>query len=239
MKNLIYVLEDDKDVARIISRTLKSHGFAIEEFHALAEFNRAIEDKHPDIALIDLGLPDGDGLSVVADVLRRKCIASIIVTGRGNLTDRVVGLELGADDYIVKPFEARELLARVRALMRRLKTPCGGVALKTDRHVADFAGWVADFPACTLTGADGQSVELSAAETELLRIFVDAAGRVLSRSQLLDVQKSEIEPFDRSIDARVSRLRRKLRDNVQSPKIIRTVYGAGYVFAADVKWRER
>ena len=237
MTELIYVLEDEDEMARILRRTLTEHGFEAEVFRAISPFHRAVAKRRPALALIDLGLPDGDGLSVVADLMRREGVASIIVTGRSNLTDRVVGLELGADDYIVKPFEGRELVARVRALLRRVAAAPAPAAQQTGQGIARFAGWEVDFSACTLTDGDGHAVDLSAAETELLRVFAKSAGRVLSRSQLLDIESRDLEPYDRSIDARISRLRRKLRDNVQSPKIIRTVYGAGYVFAADVEWR--
>ncbi len=236
MSKLIYVLEDDHEIARIMRRALSESGYDIAMYHAVAAFNSALRDRAPDLALIDLGLPDGDGMSVVSEVLRGEGIPSIIVTARGDLTDRIVGLEVGADDYIVKPFEARELLARVRAVLRRTNATPLETAPHTTQKVARFDGWTANFSGCTLTDPEGKTQELSAAETVLLQAFVRSAGRVLSRSQLLDTDDDNLEPFDRSIDARISRLRRKLRDNVQSPRIIRTVYGAGYVFAAKVRW---
>lgn len=238
MTDLIYILEDDPEVTDVLRRTLQQSGYRVEAFRRLSDFSRALHQQRPTLALIDLGLPDGDGLRVVTEVLQREGIASIIVTGRGNLTDRVVGLELGADDYIVKPFEPRELLARVRAVLRRMSDPPKGVTPAAKRkQVAEFDGWTADFAGCTLRSPTGECQDLSAAESRLLETFLRASGRVLNRAQLLDSDAGDLEPFDRSIDARISRLRRKLGDTGKSPRYIRTVYGIGYVFTASIAWR--
>jgi len=231
---LIYVLEDDPDIARILRRLLLQAVPEVQLFGNQKEFCRALEARRPDLVLVDLGLPDGNGLDLIADVLRQAAIATIIVTGRGDVTDRVVGLELGADDYIVKPFEERELLARVRAVLRRVKESVGPA--EPAQLSARFDGWHVDFEGCVLRAPDGSAQQLSAAETKLLEVFLQASGRVLSRAQLLDQGGSDLEPFDRSIDARVSRLRRKIGDSGKSPKYIRTVYGIGYVFAEKVTW---
>ena len=238
MKQLLYLLEDEAEVAQVMRRALETQGYAVERFQRRAELARALEKRRPDLCLVDLELPDGDGLSLVSELLRRQGIPAIIVTGRGDLTDRLIGLEIGADDYIVKPFEPRELVARVRAVLRR-----GGEARCARpgamRRLALFEGWRADLDACTLLAPDGERVELSAAETALLRSFIEAPGRVLSRALLLDLSsQDDLEPFDRAMDVRVSRLRKKLRDNSGTPTIIRTVYGAGYVFTPRVDWVE-
>lgn len=231
---LVYVLEDDIDVARILRRILLQEVPEVQVFGNQKDFCRALAAQRPDLALVDLGLPDGNGLNLISDVLRKSSIATIVVTGRGDVTDRVVGLELGADDYIVKPFEERELLARVRAVLRRVhETPASG---NDGAQRASFDGWVADFHGCVLQAPDGTAQQLSAAEAKLLEVFLKSAGRVLSRAQLLDRGGADLEPFDRSIDARVSRLRRKIGDTGKSPKYIRTVYGIGYVFAGKVSW---
>lgn len=231
MKDVVYLLEDDKDIANLIARTLSQQGIEVVTFRRLTEFLREVARRMPDLCLIDLSLPDGDGLSVVHGDVLPATVPRIIVTGRGNLTDRVVGLEVGADDYIVKPFEPRELAARVRAVLRRSRISEASQR-KMPARVIRFSDWTADLEGCTLTHRDGEVVQLSVTEASLLGALAEAPGRVLSRSQLLDATSGRSEePFDRSMDARISRLRKKLRDDPYSPQIIRTVYGAGYVFA--------
>lgn len=238
MKQRIYLLEDDSEIAAVIRRALESQGFGVERFSRCAALEQALRQQEPDLCLVDLGLPDGDGLGLVGEMLRRRRIPAIIVSGRSEVTDRIIGLEVGADDYITKPFEPRELVARVRAVLRRKggsREPAPSAA-----RIVQFAGWTANFDACTLVAPDGEALEMSAAESDLLRIFVQSAGRVLSRSTLLDLNsQNDLAPFDRSIDVRVSRLRRKLREDPGSPAMIRTVYGAGYVFAPRVEWKAR
>ena len=238
MNQLIYILEDEKEMARIIVRALEDHGFRVKDFRVRRDFERALENEPPAICLIDLNLPDGDGLSIVSDTLKQRGIPAIIVTGRGDATDKIVGLELGADDYIVKPFEPREMVARVRAVLRRGGQPTTSHATPQPQKIAEFDGWVADFASCTLSDPEGATEPLSSAEAALLETFLSSSGRVLSRSKLLDIgSPDDLDPFDRSIDARISRLRRKLGDDPKSPKMIRTVYGSGYVFVAKVHWR--
>lgn len=236
MRELVYILEDEAEIARIMRRALEQQGYELEWFHQRAQFAHALARRRPDLCLVDLELPDGDGLSLVRDLLHRDGIPAIIVTGRGELTDRLIGLEVGADDYIVKPFEPRELVARARAVLRR-----GGDGREPGpgkpQRFARFEGWVADFGACTLTAPDGEVMPLSAAETALLRIFAEAAGRVLSRAALLDLEdQDDLDAFDRSMDVRVSRLRKKLRGGSETGALIRTVYGVGYVFTPVVAW---
>lgn len=237
MSQLIYILEDEKDMARIMQRALEGLGFETQDFRLCAAFEKALSRKQPDLCLIDLSLPDGDGLSIVSDSLKSRNIPAIIVTGRGESTDKIVGLELGADDYIVKPFEPRELVARVRAVLRRGQSQPSLSQAPQGPKIAKFNGWVADFSSCTLVDPDGNTDALSTAEAALLETFLSSTGRVLSRSKLLDIASpDDLDPFDRSIDARISRLRRKLGDDPKTPKMIRTVYGSGYVFVAKVQW---
>jgi two-component system, OmpR family, response regulator len=232
---LVFLLEDDADVARVTRRALEAQGFDVERFARRSELTRALERQRPDLCLVDLGLPDGDALALVGE-LRPEGIPVIIVTGRGDLTDRLIGLEIGADDYVVKPFEPRELVARARAVLRRA-TETRPQRMVPARRLACFEGWQADLDGCTLTAPDGERVELSAAETALLRIFAEAPGRVLSRARLLDLSShDDLEPFDRAMDVRVSRLRKKLKEGTGSSAMIRTVYGAGYVFTPRVNW---
>lgn len=229
MKPLIYLIEDDHDISRVIIRAMEQQGMEIAAFRRISDFKRALARQVPDLCLIDLTLPDGDGLNLVDSSTLPATVPRIVVTGRGDLTDRIVGLELGADDYVVKPFEPRELASRVKAVLRRSQNSSDMTTQPST--LLRFGDWVADLEACTITHQDGRIYELSAAEAALLGVFLASPGRVLSRGQLLDQLTGRAEePADRSMDARVSRLRKKLRDDPASPKIIRTVYGAGYVF---------
>ena len=224
---LTYLIEDDIEISRVVVRTLGQHGIEVATFRRLADFRMAIARQLPDLCLIDLALPDGDGLEMIRHGVIPAHIPRIVVSARGHLTDRVVGLELGADDYIVKPFEPRELAARVRAVLRRTRPAEQTAAART----LTFGDWTADLDACTLVHVDGEAQELSAAEASLLQALSSAPGRILTRAQLLEATTGRSdEPFDRSMDARISRLRKKLRDDPNAPQIIRTVYGAGYVF---------
>jgi DNA-binding response OmpR family regulator len=237
MRQVIYILEDEREMARIMRRALEGLGFKPQDFRLSSDFETAWEKNRPDLCLIDLSLPDGDGVSVVTDSLKQRGIPAIIVTGRGDATDKIVGLELGADDYIVKPFEPREMVARVRAVLRRGQAKSGVMQQAPSPKIAQFDGWSADFSSCTLTDPEGETENLSSAEAALLETFLSSSGRVLSRSKLLDIgSPDDLDPYDRSIDARISRLRRKLGDDPKSPKMIRTVYGSGYVFVAKVQW---
>lgn len=237
MKPLIYILEDDADIAHVLLRTLKTEGFLIEVFHRKSSFLNQLKRKTPDLCLVDLTLPDGDGLSVITEYLRNSGVPAIVVTGKSGVTDRIIGLEVGADDYIVKPFEPRELVARVRAVLRRMRGGGDDASPAEAQRVARFDDWTVDLQSCTLTHASGDAFELGAAETRLLEVLLKSAGRVLSRGQLMDhMHASEDEPLDRSVDARISRLRKRLGDDPKDPKLVRTVYGAGYVFFAKVEW---
>lgn len=237
MSALIYLLEDDPDIARLIERSLGQQGFTTRTFRRMAEFERELRRQRPDLCLIDLSLPDGDGLDLVSNGVLPRSVPRVIVTGRGAVTDRVVGLEVGADDYIVKPFEPRELVARLRAVLRRSRMVQDASAGAERRRIARFGGWTVDLGACTLTRADGTTLTLSSAETTLLEAFLRAPGRVLSRSNLMDATGNRHgEPFDRSMDARISRLRRKLDSDALGQEAIRTVYGAGYILTLEVRW---
>ncbi|WP_193142764.1 MULTISPECIES: response regulator [unclassified Meridianimarinicoccus] len=238
MSQLIYILEDETEMARIMRRALEGVGYKTQHFRLRSDFEKALQKTAPDLMLIDLSLPDGDGLTMISDSVKRRGIPAIIVTGRGDSTDKIVGLELGADDYIVKPFEPREMVARVRAVLRRGQAQSAAKPQSHGPKVAEFDGWVADFSSCTLCDPDGNTENLSSAEAALLETFLTLSGRVLSRSKLLDIgSPDDLDPYDRSIDARISRLRRKLGDDPKSPKMIRTVYGAGYVFVTKVHWQ--
>ena len=230
---VIFVLEDEPDIARLICASLTEYGFRCEHLRTGHELLARAHGASPDLCIVDLGLPDMDGMQVVRELQDGTPCAVLILTGRNDLTDRVLGLELGADDYIVKPFEPRELVARVRSILRRYQRAAIPEAV-SERSSAHFAGWVFDSSRHALTAPDGRELSLSAAEAGLLATLLRRPNKILSREQLLG--ERDVDPFDRSIDVRISRLRRKLEDDPQDPKIIKTVYGAGYLLCAAVVW---
>ena len=230
----IFVLEDDADVARLICMSLSEYGFRCEHLSTGRQLLARARQSAPDLCIVDLGLPDMDGMQVVRELQDGSPCAVLILTGRNDVTDRVLGLELGADDYIVKPFEPRELVARVRSILRRYqRAPAAEAA--SERNLARFGGWHFDASRHALTAPDGREISLSAAEAGLLATLLRRPNKILSREQLLG--ERDVDPFDRSIDVRISRLRRKLDDDPQNPKLIKTVYGAGYLFSAQVEWK--
>lgn len=236
---LILVLEDQPEIGRLVCSALEQHGYRSELYQHAAGFLRRLRSMRPDLCLVDLGLPDEDGLSVVRTIRRDNPVPVIIITGRGGVTDRVLGLELGADDYVVKPFEPRELVARVNAVLRRARPdPEADSVASVD--IARFAGWTFDYETHSLTNPNGEPTELSTAEARLLLAFVKAPNRILTRESLLGTKGTDDRsPFDRSIDVRISRLRQKIEPDPKSPQIIKTVYGTGYLFAARVEWVAR
>jgi len=235
MSKTVYLLEDDPGVAAVIDRVLVNNGFNVDWFRSRVALLGALKLAQPDVFLVDLGLPDADGLTLIREDIGQSGTPIIIVSGRGDIMDRIVGLELGADDYIVKPFEPRELVARVRAVLRRSQSHAP--APEGAQDIAKFAGWTAYFSSSLLVSESAGEIHLSTAENTLLRLFVQATGRILSREALLNLTAGDrLENFDRSVDVRVSRLRRKLKHGDNPHEIIRTIYGAGYVFVAPVEW---
>jgi DNA-binding response OmpR family regulator len=230
----IMVLEDEPEIARLICASLSEYGFRCEHLGTGRQLLERARRCTPDLCIVDLGLPDMDGMQVVRELQDGSPCAVLILTGRNDLTDRVLGLELGADDYIVKPFEPRELVARVRSILRRYQRAAPAEPSGSERTLARFADWVFDRAQHMLNAPDGRQVKLSAAEAGLLATLLSRPNRILSREQLLG--ERDVDPFDRSIDVRISRLRRKLDDDPQEPRLIKTVYGAGYLFSAQVTW---
>jgi DNA-binding response OmpR family regulator len=224
----IAVLEDDAALRDVMRRALEAAGMEVDTYGRADAFEAALRRGMPDVALVDLGLPDRDGLAVVSRLALEGGAAIVIVSGRGQLQDRVTGLELGADDYVVKPFEPAELVARVRARLRRPAAP--------SRRVARFEGWEADFDRFALR-RDGAEAGFSQAEGEILRLFLENPRRLLSRAQIQEALGGAAgESFDRAIDVRISRLRAKLGDDPKEPALIKTIYGAGYLFLGEVDW---
>jgi len=238
----LLVVDDDAKMRRMLQRFLSGEGFAVDTAADIASA-RAKMSAHPaDIVLLDLNLGEDDGLTLARELARDPRTGTIIISGKGAAVDRVVGLEVGADDYLAKPFNLRELLARIRALLRRMPRAAGGTPApiaaeaSAGRGGLEFAGWRFDPPRRTLTAVDGTEHSLTTAEHNLLSTFVRHPHQVLSRDQLMDlVAGRNWTPFDRAIDTQVRRLRQRLGDDGKNPTIIKTVRGTGYVFAADVK----
>ena len=227
---LILIVEDDPDVARIIEQVLADFGFQTAWCRSGSELLRRLRSLSPDLCIVDLGLPDMDGLEAMQRLRAQSSCGILILTGRAHVSDRVMGLELGADDYVLKPFEPRELVARVRSILRRRESV--GSAKHSD--IAEFAGWQFNPGNNTLIGPEGEQHLLSTAEAELLSIFIRHPNRILHREKLMGTR--DLNPTDRAIDVRISRLRRKLEPDAHSPALIKTVYGAGYLFMATVRW---
>jgi two-component system OmpR family response regulator len=229
----ILVVDDDAGVRDVLSEFLGKHGFEVRCAGDAAAMDRAFEDGAPDLVVLDLMLPGEDGLSICKRLSRSPGPAVIMLSAMGEETDRIVGLELGADDYLPKPCNPRELLARVRAVLRRREQPEQAAPAAS----VEFAGWRFDLVRRELRSSRGVLVNLSGGEFQLLRAFVERPHRVLTRDQLLDLARGPAsDSFDRAIDVQISRLRRKLDDG-SGQDLIRTIRGEGYVFSTEVRRR--
>lgn len=230
----ILVVDDDREIRDLLGRFLTRHGYRITAVGDGKEMWRALEGWNFDLVVLDLMLPGDDGLTLCRNLRAKSQIPVIMLTVMGDETDRIVGLEMGADDYIAKPFGPRELLARMKAVLRRAQRPRS--ATTGDRRtVLRFAGWKLDIARRRLESPQGFVADLSAGEFDLLVAFAEHPQRVMNRDQLLDLTHGRAEaPFDRSIDMQVSRLRRKIEADPKEPELIKTVRGGGYVFTASV-----
>lgn len=230
----ILVVDDDREIRSLVAQLLRKHGFRVTDAGDGREMMQAMESGRFDLVVLDLMLPGEDGLSLCRRVRASSSMPIIMLTAMGEDTDRIVGLEMGADDYLPKPFNPRELLARIRAVLRR----SGGETVETiddDGGLRVFEGWSLDLSRRELRSPDNTLVPLTAGEYELLATIVERPGRVLSRDQLLDLTRGrDAAPFDRSIDVQISRLRRKLEPDTKEPQIIKTVRGGGYVLSCEV-----
>ena len=228
----ILVVDDDPGIRSLLAEYLERNGLRVSLATDGREMRRALGESTPDLVVLDVMLPGEDGLALCRDLCARSRLPVIMLTARADDTDRIVGLEMGADDYLVKPFNPRELLARINSVLRRARMlpPAQAAA-----HRVRFAGWTLDLAARELIAPDDVVVTLSGTEFKLLSVFVDHPNRVLDRNQLMDLTLGrESTPFDRSIDVQVSRLRARLRDEGREPRIIKTVRNEGYVLAAAV-----
>lgn len=230
----ILVVDDDREIRSLVAQLLRKHGFRVTDAADGREMMQVLEDGRFDLVVLDLMLPGEDGLTLCRRVRGTSSLPIIMLTAMGEETDRIVGLEMGADDYLPKPFNPRELLARIRAVLRRT----GGEPPEPQEEnggLRVFEGWSLDLAKRELRAPDGTLVPLTAGEYDLLAAIVERPGRVLSRDQLLDLTRGrDAAPFDRSVDVQISRLRRKLEPDPKEPQIIKTVRGGGYVLACEV-----
>lgn len=236
VRPLVLILENDTDLAALLVRTLGEHGFDAESVGMVRHFERRLAQVRPAICIVDMNLPDGAGFEVMARRLKSDAIPAIAISGVWtDVSYRVLGLEMGADDYLLKPLDPRELVARVRAVLRRADGAAAAAA--TGDNFARFCGWTADFRGHRLIAPDAEEIDLSASEVRLLRVLASRPQRVQTRETLMEGDETAGNiAFDRSIDVRVSRLRAKLREDPRNPLIIKTVYGAGYMFVPPVDW---
>jgi len=233
----LLIVDDDVEVLDLLQKFLRQHGYEVDVASDGAGLWQALERRVPDLVILDVMLPGDSGLVLCQRLRAEYKVAVIMLTAMGELSDRVVGLELGADDYLTKPFAARELLARVRAVLRRAGATGDG-AVASPRSVLEFAGWQLEVLRRELRSPEGVLIPLSNGEFELLLVFAEHPRRVLSRQQLLDLARGEAhEAYDRSIDVQVSRLRRKLENDDSTAPLIRTLRNVGYLFTATVNKR--
>ncbi|MBV7265340.1 response regulator [Erythrobacter ani] len=231
----VLLVDDEPTLREPLAEYLTGQGFAVTEAQSAAAARSALASAAPDIALLDIMMPGEDGLSLCRHLVETRKLPVIFLTARSEPTDRIVGLELGADDYVVKPFEPRELVARIRTVLRRVARGPSPDAEAED-WLYEFEGWQLDPLKRKLCDPEGVTVPVSTAEFRLLRAFLDRPRAVLDRDQLLDmVQGRTAHLFDRAVDNQVSRLRRKIEADTRNPQFIQTVRGGGYRFAADVR----
>jgi DNA-binding response OmpR family regulator len=228
---LVTILDDEPAIREMLSDALPEAGFRTLSFARATEFEAALRKTTPDVCLVDLGLPDRDGLTVVHRLALEQGATIIIISGRAQVQDKITGLELGADDYIIKPFEPAEVVARIRA---RLRGPKRAVV---QSNSARFNGWTAHFDRYLLVDGTGGETTFSHAEGEVLRLFLESPKRLITRAHMQETLGGAAgESFDRAMDVRISRLRTKLNEDPKNPRLIKTIYGAGYIFLGDVEW---
>jgi DNA-binding response OmpR family regulator len=232
----ILVVDDEPEIRTLLRKCFEREGFQVTEAGTGAELRTCIAQDRISLITLDLTLGGDDGLELAREVRGRCNVPIIMITGKGDTIDRVVGLELGADDYITKPFQLREVLARVRAVLRRYgPTETAGAHVPASNERYAFEDMVLDV-GCRELSRGGKPQELTTAEFNLLEIFVKRPHRVLSRDNIMDLLKGhEWSPLDRSIDALVGRLRKRIEPDVEHPRLIKTVRGVGYAFTADTK----
>jgi two-component system phosphate regulon response regulator OmpR len=233
----VLVVDDDADVRELLRDYLSDQGYEVYDADSAAAARESLGTQVPDIALLDVGLAGEDGLSLARYIRERFDIGIIMISGAGETLDRIVGLEVGADDYVSKPFDPRELRARLKSVLRRYQRNGGeSVAPHTDAATAEtrrmpVGACVLDLDTRQLFDASGAETPLTSMEFDLLKVFIERPNRPLSRDQLLTLtQNRDWDPFDRSIDIRIARLRRKIEPDAEQPRVIRTLRGVGYMY---------
>lgn len=234
-QKLIYIVDDEKELCKLVSLELTRFGHEVKAFHTGTRVMEAIKHKKPDACIIDLGLPDMDGLGLVGFLLDACETGVIILSGRKSQQDKILGLELGADDYISKPFDPRELVARTNSVLRRIEKIRSQPMPSNLPKRAHFSDWTFDTGTLVLSHTDGRLETLSASEAGLFVTLLQAPKQILARDQLI---KDRENVFDRCIDVRMSRIRKKLEEDPKFPILIKTVYGAGYIFTPSVDWAQ-
>jgi two-component system OmpR family response regulator len=233
-QDCILIVDDEPEIRRLLVDYLARNGFEAVAARDGREMWQMLERHAVDLLVLDLMLPDSDGLTLCRDLRAKSNLPVIMLTARGEETDRIVGIEMGADDYLVKPFNPRELLARIKSILRRTRALPPNLKPEPVRCLA-FAGWCLDTAERLLTAPDGVATPLSGGEFRLLRILLEHPNRVVTRDQLIEmIHGREAEAYDRAIDVQVSRLRQRLRDDPREPALIKTVRGEGYVLASTV-----
>ncbi len=229
----ILVVDDDPRLCRLVSRQLSREGYRVRTGGSGEEMRRLLAEERPDLVILDLMLPDEDGFTLARELRAGSNIGIVMLTGKTDTVDKIVGLEIGADDYVTKPFDERELLARVRSVLRRISDDAA-----QEHHsgsIARFAGWTMDLAAYELMSPAGEQIHLTSHEFQLLSALVTHGHRVLSRDTILElVAGRDWDPEDRSVDVLVGKLRKKLESDPHDPKLIKTVRGAGYILTAKV-----
>ena len=229
----LLLVDDEPALREPLAEYLSRQGFAVAQAASAAEARSLLKNELPELVLLDIMMPGEDGLSLCRHLTDAHAVPTILLTARGEAMDRIIGLEIGADDYVVKPFEPRELVARIRSVLRR---SAKGGAIPPEDELFEFEGWRLDPLKRRLTDPEGAMVSISSAEFRLLMAFLEHPRQVLDRDRLLDmVQGREAHLFDRAVDNQVSRLRRKVEADSKAPTLIQTVWGGGYMLAADVR----
>ncbi|WP_232491650.1 response regulator [Novosphingobium kaempferiae] len=229
----LLLVDDEASLREPLGDYLSRQGFAVVQASSAAEARSRLRDARFDLVLLDIMMPGEDGLSLCRHLVEAQDVPVIFLTARGEATDRIVGLEIGADDYVVKPFEPRELVARIRSVLRRASR---AAPAQTENEAFEFEGWKLDPLKRRLIDAEGAVVAISSVEFRLLMAFLEHPRQVLNRDRLLDmVQGREAHLFDRAVDNQVSRLRRKIENDSRNAQLIQTVWGGGYMLAADVR----
>lgn len=235
----ILVVDDDAEIRMLLCRCFELEGYAVAEAKNGAEMRARMQAQTINLITLDLNLGGEDGLSLAREIRAQRNVPIVMISGKDDPIDRVVGLELGADDYVTKPFHLREVLARIRAVLRRYENSVQSQSAAVPAAVQSgfaFGGFTLRPAKRELTNGAGQAVELTTAEFNMLQLFVERPSRVLSRDNIMDLLKGhEWSPFDRSIDSLVARLRKKIEVDVDTPRLIKTVRGVGYVFAVEVR----